>query len=92
MSYGILGPEQKQELLDVVRTIYPDIKINELNTSSFTHSLVLNLCTNSSVENGLCFSEDCFQVLKLVKQFNYTLTNPNYNEEATIQYYKHVSF
>ena len=71
VSYGILGPEQKQELLDVVRTIYPDIKINELNTSSFTHSLVLNLCTNSSVENGLCFSEDCFQVLKLVKQFNY---------------------
>ena len=49
----------------------PDLKINELNTSSFTHSLVLNLCTNSSVEEGLCFSEDCFQVLKLVKQFNY---------------------
>jgi len=71
VSYGILGPEQKQELLDVVHTIYPDLKINELNTSSFTHSLVLNLCKNSSIENGLCFSEDCFQVLKLVKQFNY---------------------
>ena len=71
VSYGILGKEQKKELLDVVHTIYPGIKINELNTSSFTHSLVLNLCTNSSVENGLCFSEDCFQVLKLVKQFNY---------------------
>lgn len=71
VSYGILGQEQKKELLDVVHTIYPDIKINELNTSSFTHSLVLNLCNNSSVESGLCFSEDCFQVLKLVKQFNY---------------------
>ena len=71
VSYGILGQEQKKELLDVVHTIYPDLKINELNTSSFTHSLVLNLCTNSSIENGLCFSEDCFQVLKLVKQFNY---------------------
>ena len=71
VSYGILGKDQKQDLLDVVHTIYPGIKINELNTSSFTHSLVLNLCTNSSIENGLCFSEDCFQVLKLVKQFNY---------------------
>ncbi len=71
VSYGILGKEQKEELLKVVRTVYPDIKINELNTSSFTHSLVLNLCSNSSIENGLCFSEDCFQVLKLVKQFNY---------------------
>lgn len=71
VSYGILGKEQRQDLLDVVHTIYPDLKINELNTSSFTHSLVLNLCSNSSVENGLCFSEDCFQVLKLVKQFNY---------------------
>ena len=71
VSYGILGREEKQELLEVVHTIYPGLKINELNTSSFTHSLVLNLCTNSSIEDGLCFSEDCFQVLKLVKNFNY---------------------
>ena len=71
VSYGILGKKQKEELLDVVHTVYPDLKINELNTSSFTHSLVLNLCSNSSIEKGLCFSEDCFQVLKLVKQFNY---------------------
>ena len=71
VSYGILGPEKEAELLDLVHTVYPDIKINEMNTSSFTHFLVLNLCSNSSVENGLCFSEDCFKVLKLVKQFNY---------------------
>lgn len=71
VSYGILETEQKQELLDVVHTIYPELKINELNTSSFTHSLVLDLCSNSSIENGLCFSEDCFKVLNLVKQFNY---------------------
>lgn len=71
VSYGILGQKQKEELLELVHTIYPDLKINELNTSSFTHSLILNLCSYSSVENGLCFSEDCFQVLKLVKQFNY---------------------
>lgn len=71
VSYRILKKEQKNELLDVVHTMHKDIKINELNTSSFTHSLVLNLCSNSSIENGLCFSEDCFQVLKLVKQFNY---------------------
>ena len=71
VSYGILGKKEKEELLDVIHTIYPDLKINELNTSSFTYSLVLNLCRNSSIENGLCFSEDCFQVLKLVKQFNY---------------------
>ena len=71
VSYGILVPEQKVELLDLVREIYPDIKINELNTTSFTHSLVLNLCSNSSIENGLCFSDDCFKVLKVVKQFNY---------------------
>ena len=71
VSYRILRKEQKNELLDVVHTIYPNIKINELNTSSFTHSLVLNLCTNSSIEDGLCFSEDCFKVLKLIKEFNY---------------------
>ena len=71
VSYRILAKEQKAELLDVVHTIYPNIKINELNTSSFTHSLVLNLCSNSSIEEGLCFSKECFEVLKLVKQFNY---------------------
>lgn len=71
VSYGILQKEQKEELLEVVHTIYPNIKINELNTSSFTHSLVLNLCSNSTIENGLRFSDDCFEVLKLVKAFNY---------------------
>jgi len=71
VSYGILRKKQEEELLDLVHTIYPDIKINEMNTSSFTHSLVLNLCSNSSVEKGLCFSDDCFEVLKLVKAFNY---------------------
>ncbi len=71
VSYGILGEEQKEELLDFVHTIYPDIKINEMNTSSFTHFLVLNLCKNSSPEKGLCFSDDCFEALKLVKAFNY---------------------
>ena len=58
----ILTPQDKGYLF---------VKINELNSSLFTHSLVLNLCTNSSVENGLFFSNDCFEVLKLVKQFNY---------------------
>lgn len=71
VSYGILGKEQKKELLDIVYTVYPNIKINEMNTSSFTHSLILNLCSNSSIENGLCFSHECFEVLKLVKAFNY---------------------
>lgn len=71
VSYGILGKEQKKELLDIVYTVYPNIKINEMNTSSFTHSLILNLCSNSSIENGLCFSNECFEVLKLVKAFNY---------------------
>ena len=71
VSYGILGQEQKKELLEIVHNIYPDLKINELNTSSFTHSLILNLCSNSSIENGFGFSEDCFQILKLVKAFNY---------------------
>ena len=71
ISYGMLAKQQKDELLDVVHTIYPNIKINELNTTSFTHSLVVNLCSNSSIEDGLCFSEDCFRALKLVKEFNY---------------------
>jgi dGTPase len=31
----------------------------------------MDLCQNSSTETGLCFSDDCYNVMNLIKKFNY---------------------
>ena len=70
-TYGILTDEQTSELLDIVHTTYPDLKLNELNSTVLIHKFIIDLCQNSSIENGLCFSDDCYKVMKLIKNFNY---------------------
>ena len=69
--YGILTESQLDELLDIVRATYPDIKLSEVNTTVLIHKFIIDLCQNSSVKAGLCFSDDCYNVMKLIKDFNY---------------------
>ncbi len=70
-SYGILEDKQLQELEDIIGQTYPDIKMTEINTTVLIHKFIVDLCTNSSPDVGLCFSDDCFNVMKLIKNFNY---------------------
>ena len=42
-----------------------------INNTVIIHHLIQDLCKNSSVENGLCFSDETFNLLKEIKEFNY---------------------
>ena len=35
------------------------------------HKFIIDLCQNSSIEKGLCFSDDCYNVMHKIKKFNY---------------------
>ena len=70
-TYGILTDKNLKELLDIVCTTYPDIKLSEINTTVLIHKFIMDLCQNSSTETGLCFSDDCYNVMNLIKKFNY---------------------
>lgn len=42
-----------------------------INNTVIINHLVKDLCENSSIEKGLCFSEETFNLVKEIKSFNY---------------------
>lgn len=46
-------------------------KDKKLNNSNIIHYLVSDLCENSSPENGLCFSDEAYDLMNKIKDFNY---------------------
>lgn len=44
---------------------------HKLNNTNIIHYLVTDLCENSSPEKGLCFSDNAFELLNKIKEFNY---------------------
>ncbi|MCH5268295.1 MAG: HD domain-containing protein [Lachnospiraceae bacterium] len=64
---GYLDTEQQNTLREMA-------KINNekaINTTVIMHNMIIDLCENSSIENGLCLSETMSQQLDDVKDFNY---------------------
>ena len=48
------------------------IETNEvINNTVIINNLIFDLCNNSSIENGLCFSNKTFEMIKEIKKFNY---------------------
>lgn len=46
-------------------------KDKKLNNSNIIHHLVSDLCENSSPDNGLCFSNEAYDLINKIKAFNY---------------------
>ena len=45
--------------------------LKNINNTNVINGLIYNLCMNSSFDNGLCFSDDAFNLLNKIKDFNY---------------------
>ena len=71
MLYGLLTENDIRELEKVISNTYPDLKLTEINTTVLMHKFIIDLCQNSLPEEGLCFSEECFNVMKKIKKYNY---------------------
>lgn len=83
ITLGILDKKLK-ELHEVLK-LDKDVKINN---TVILNMFIKDLCENSSLENGLCFSAEKFEMLNNLKEFNYkniylsekTLGNVDYFE------------
>lgn len=66
ISLGILDShlEELQKMLNYDSS-------DTLNNSTIINYLVYDLCTHSSPENGLCFSNNAFTLMNKIKEFNY---------------------
>ena len=52
--------------------LYQILQSNQvINNTVIINYLVNDLCENSSIENGLCFSDETFRLIKEIKDFNY---------------------
>ncbi len=67
ITLGILD-NHLQELYDLLNYNSSDKKLNNSNIINF---LVSDLCENSSPEKGLCFSDEAFELMNKIKDFNY---------------------
>jgi len=64
ITLGILD-EKLEELYKILQSK------EVINNTVIINHLVKDLCENSSVEKGLCFSDDTFKLVKEIKDFNY---------------------
>lgn len=61
-----------------------------INNTVIINDLVYDLCENSSLENGLCFSKETFDMINKLKQFNYQKIYLCDKLKASISYFKMV--
>ena len=57
-----------------------------LNTTSIIHSMIVDICNNSTPERGICLSDDYFRRLREIKAFNYETIYNNDRFEAYKEY------
>lgn len=70
INNGFLAPEKKNELIELVYK-NTGLKFDEINNTVLINHFVSDLCANSTVEEGLKFSEPVFKLMNTIKDFNY---------------------
>ena len=83
ITVGILDGELK-ELYDLVGLDFT----HSLNNTNFIHDLIYDLCTHSSPDNGLCFSENSLHLLNEIKAFNYRNIYFSARVQASTRYFE----
>lgn len=83
VTLGILD-EHLEELYDLLE-INKDKKINN---TVIINDLIYDLCLNSSIEKGLCFSEKMFKMMNNLKKFNYKNIYLSEKVKSSINYFE----
>ena len=83
ISLGILDEKLKD--------LHKILKSKEvINNTVIINNLIWDLCENSSPEKGLCFSDETFNMLKEIKEFNYKHIYAAPKFRPTIRYFSIV--
>ena len=85
ITLGILD-EKLEELYEVLN--YNENII--INNTVVINNLIYDLCNNSSIEKGLCFSNEIFNFINEIKKFNYRNIYMSEKLEVPTEYFKLV--
>ena len=83
IELGILD-EKLEELYEILQSK------QVINNTVIINQLVKDLCENSSIEKGLCFSDETFNLVKEIKAFNYKNIYKNIKINTSTRYFKIV--
>lgn len=67
---NVINKNQITELNDIISKKYAKVT-ESVFTTSLMHNFIIDLCDNSSIESGLKFSDDTYNLMKNIKSFNY---------------------
>ncbi len=71
-----------------INNIDKSIELIRVNNSSIIGFLINDLCNNSSIEDGLKFSDDAYKIMEKIKKFNFEKIYDNEKIQPTIRYFK----
>jgi dGTPase len=76
---------EKHQLQDIESLLYKNlnIKLNAINNTTLIHHFIMDICENSSIEKGICFSDKYYALITAIKDFNYK----NIYEHHRLDYY-----
>lgn len=80
ITLGILD-EKLEELYQILHSK------QVINNTVIINHLVKDLCENSSIEKGLCFSDETFRLIKEIKEFNYKNIYKTTKVSASTRYF-----
>lgn len=86
ITLGILD-KHLDELYNLLNYNSSDKKINN---TVIIHYLISDLCENSSPEKGLCFSNEAFELMNKIKEFNYKHIYLSRRIKPSIRYFELV--
>jgi len=81
----------KLGLIDESKLNELNILLNEyghINNTIIINELVSDLCLNSSIENGICFSDKFYNMLNVIKKFNYENIYKHDRINPSVRYFK----
>lgn len=76
------------EQLDELRQMLEIDENEPINNTILINNMIYDLCKNSSVEKGLCFSDYMYQLINSIKKFNYKNIYMSDILKPSIEYFK----
>lgn len=67
----ILSDAQVYQLRDEINAMLDKKQFKAINNGTIVNYFILDVCTNSSPEKGICLSEEAFLVMKMLMKYNY---------------------
>lgn len=74
------------ENLNELNSIIKPCGVSNINTSKVIHEFITDLVKNSSIKNGIVFSDNMVKMMKEIKEFNYEVI---YNNEKMQYFHKY---